>query len=163
MIENDFTTYSFQYFWDFQLTIDLNWLTNCDLSAANLYSNAEGKKYHFLRITFVDRGQWRYENIKSLIFQSGYMDVFYVRHFLLYFLIQIHTWLNKSMKLQIKNRKEVLKNRNLHCIIWSRVEYQSNKTDKNYLNMVICKNVVILEIWTNLFETPEPILGVNYV
>ena len=29
--------------------------------------------------------------------------------------------------------------------------------------MVICKNVVILEISTNLFETPEPILGVNYV
>ena len=127
-MENDFTTYSFQYFWDFQLTISLNWLTNCDLSAADLYSNAEGKKYHFLRIIFVDCGQWRYENIKSLIFQSGYMDLFYVGHFLLYFLMQIHTWLDKSMKLQIKNRKDVLKNRNLHCIIWSRVEYQSNKT-----------------------------------
>ena len=43
------------------------------------------------------------------------------------------------------------------------VEYQSNKTDKNYLDMVICKNVVILEISTNLFEIPGPILAVNCV
>ena len=45
----------------------------------------------------------------------------------------------------------------------SQVEYQSNKTDKNYLNMVICRNVVILEISTNLFEIPGPILAVNCV
>ena len=48
---------SFQYFWDCQLTIYKNWLTNCDLSAADLYLTAKEKKTiscYFLGIIFVD-------------------------------------------------------------------------------------------------------------